>query len=59
MAEYRRSAPISSDLTAFIRLSSMVLPILITSPVAFIWVERVLFADENLSNGNRGIFVTT
>ena len=55
----RRLAPCSRLLTALRRLSSMVLPMLITSPVAFIWVLKLLFASVNLSNGKRGILDTT
>ena len=44
---------------ALSRLSSNVRPTLMTSPVAFIWVESVLCAAGNLSNGKRGILVTT
>ena len=40
-------------------LSSAVRPMLMTSPVAFICVPSELFASANLSNGKRGIFVTT
>ena len=51
--------PYSSDLIALSKDSSKVLPIAITSPVAFIWVPRYLSPSPNLSNGNLGIFVTT
>ena len=51
--------PVSKERTAFNRLSSNVLPTLITSPVAFICVPSFRFASVNLSNGKRGIFVTT
>ena len=50
--------PISNDLTALSRLSSKVLPTLITSPVAFICVLNLFDARTNLSNGNLAIFVT-
>ena len=56
---YRWSTPISSDRTAFRRLSSIVRPMLMTSPVAFICVPSLFCAEVNLSNGKRGIFVTT
>ena len=49
----------SSERIALSRLSSNVRPTLMTSPVAFIWVESVLCAAGNLSNGKRGILVTT
>ena len=51
--------PSSRDRMAFSRLSSMVRPMLMVSPVAFIWVPSTLEARVNLSKGNRGIFVTT
>ena len=51
--------PSSRDRMAFRRLSSMVRPMLMVSPVAFIWVPRTLDASVNLSKGKRGIFVTT
>ena len=37
----------------------MHLPTLMTSPVAFIWVDSWFWAAGNLSKGNRGILVTT
>ena len=43
---------------AFISAPSKLVQMLITSPVAFIWVVRVLFAVMNLSKGRRGIFTT-
>ena len=55
----RCHTPVSRLRMAFSRLSSMVRPMLITSPVAFIWVERRLLAEANLSNGKRAILVTT
>ena len=51
--------PISRDRTALRMLSWRVRPTAITSPVAFIWVDRTLLALVNLSKGNRGILVTT
>ena len=51
--------PVSKERMAFINDSSKLLPIAITSPVAFIWVESLLSAVSNLSNGNLGILVTT
>ena len=51
--------PISSERTAFKRLSSIVRPMAITSPVAFICVDRVLELPSSLSNGKRAILVTT
>ena len=53
------SMRVSRERIAFNRLSSKVLPTLITSPVAFICVPSFRFASVNLSNGKRGIFVTT
>ena len=49
----------SRERMAFKRLSSKLRPTLITSPVAFIWVESWFWAAGNLSKGNRGILVTT
>ena len=37
---------------------SKLLPMAMTSPVAFIWVPRVRLAVVNLSKGRRGIFST-
>lgn len=51
--------PVSSERTAFRRLSSIVRPTDITSPVAFIWVPSWFEASLNLSNGKRAILVTT
>ncbi|OPZ70198.1 MAG: hypothetical protein BWY81_00050 [Firmicutes bacterium ADurb.Bin467] len=51
--------PISSERTAFNRLSSIVRPTDMTSPVAFICVDSLFDAVANLSNGKRAIFVTT
>ena len=56
---YTWLTPISSERIAFRRLSSIVRPMLITSPVAFICVPSLFEAPANLSNGKRGIFVTT
>ncbi|OPY23878.1 MAG: hypothetical protein A4E23_00446 [Methanomethylovorans sp. PtaU1.Bin073] len=53
-----RHMSISSDLIALSNDSSMVLPMAITSPVLFMAVVKVLSAVTNLSNGQRGIFVT-
>ena len=50
--------PVSSERTAFSRLSSIVRPTAITSPVAFIWVPSRLVASLNLSKGKRAILVT-
>ncbi len=55
----RWHTPISRVRMALSRLSSMVRPTLITSPVAFIWVESRFEAVANLSNGKRAILVTT
>ena len=55
----RCCAPISSERTDLSRHSSSVLPMPMTSPVAFICVPSVLAAVENLSNGKRGSFATT
>lgn len=51
-------SPFQATRTALRRLSSKVLPTLITSPVAFICVPSLLSASANLSNGKRGILVT-
>ena len=48
---------VSKERMAFINDSSKLLPIAITSPVAFIWVESLLSAVWNLSNGNLGNFL--
>ena len=48
----------SRERIAFINAPSKLLQMLITSPVAFICVVKVLFALMNLSNGRRGIFTT-
>ena len=50
---------ISRDLIPFNRAASKLLPILIISPVAIIFVPRTLFACLNLSKGHFGIFTTT
>ncbi len=51
--------PISSDRTAFCSDASNVRSMAITSPVAFICVPSERSPKGNLSNGHRGIFVTT
>ena len=55
----RWHTPISSERTAFSRHSSRLLPMAMTSPVAFIWVPSLLLAEVNLSKGKRGSFATT
>ena len=49
---------VSSDRLAFMKDSSRVRPIAITSPVLFMEVESVRSAPLNLSNGQRGILTT-
>ena len=56
--DIRLSTCCSSERIAFIRPPSKLLAILITSPVAFICVVSVLFAEMNLSNGSLGILTT-
>jgi len=51
--------PISSERMALSKLSSNVLPTLMTSPVAFICVPSFRDAPTNLSNGHFGNFTTT
>ncbi len=46
---------VSSEATAFMRASSNVLPIPMTSPMDFIWTP-ILRSTSNLSNGHLGIF---
>ena len=55
----RQSFRSSRERMAFKKLSSKLRPTLMTSPVAFIWVESRFWASGNLSKGNRGILVTT
>ncbi len=54
----RESTCCSRERIAFMSAPSKLSQMLITSPVAFIWVVRVRFAVMNLSNGRRGIFTT-
>ena len=56
--DIRLSTCCSSERIAFIRPPSKLSDILITSPVAFICVVSVLFAEINLSNGSLGILTT-
>ncbi len=58
-AALRVSRDISAPLTAFIIPSSKLLPIAITSPVAFICVPKVRGEPANLSNGHLGSLTTT
>jgi len=51
--------PTSRDRRAFMKDSSIVRPIAITSPVDFIDVPMRASTVGNLSKGHRGIFVTT
>ena len=51
--------PVSSERSAFCRLSWKVRPIAIASPTDFIEVVSVCSAPGNFSNAKRGIFVTT
>ena len=50
--------PVSRERTDFRKHSDSVLPMPMTSPVAFIWVPRVFGAVANLSKGKRGNFAT-
>lgn len=50
--------PVSSERTALSSDSSIVRPMDITSPVAFICVPSLFDASENLSKGKRATFVT-
>ncbi|OQB27862.1 MAG: hypothetical protein BWY13_00118 [Euryarchaeota archaeon ADurb.Bin190] len=59
LPEYPSSLSISRERMAFCMDSSRLLPMAITSPVDFMAVVRLLLARTNLSNGQRGIFVTT
>ena len=56
---FRLSSPISQPRTAFISACSKLVPMAITSPVAFICVPSVRLAYTNLSNGHFGNFTTT
>ncbi len=49
----------SRDLTALRRAASKLFPIAITSPVAAIWVPKLLISLWSLSNGHFGILRTT
>ena len=51
--------PVSSERSAFCRLSAKVRPIAIASPTDFIAVERIGSAPGNFSKAKRGILVTT
>ena len=51
--------PVSSDASAFCRLSWMVRPIAIASPTDFIAVVSSGLAPGNFSKAKRGILVTT
>ena len=51
--------PVSSERSAFCRLSLKVRPMLIVSPTDFIWVPRVSSTGWNFSKVKRGILVTT
>ena len=51
--------PVSSERSAFCKLSWKVRPIAIASPTDFIEVVSVLVAPGNFSKANRGILVTT
>ena len=59
LARWMWFLPSSSERIALRRLSYIVRPTLMVSPVAFICVESLFEASVNLSNGNRGILVTT
>ncbi len=50
---------ISAPRTAFIMAISKLVPIAITSPVAFILEPKLCFAYRNLSKGHLGSFTTT
>ncbi len=52
-------SPVSSERSAFCRLSWKVRPIAIASPTDFIDVVSTCVAPGNFSNAKRGIFVTT
>ena len=54
----RLSTCCSRERIAFIKAPSKFVQMLITSPVAFICVDRLRFAVMNLSNGSLGIFTT-
>ena len=47
---YRCICPVSRERIALRRLSSMVRPMLMTSPVAFIWVDKVLSISSELNS---------
>ena len=52
------SRPSSVEETAFIRACSKLPAMAITSPVAIIWVPRLLSAYTNLSKGHLGYLTT-
>jgi hypothetical protein len=54
-----RFTSVSIDRRAFLKPSSTVRPMAITSPVDFMAVVRVRSAVLNLSKGQRGTFTTT
>ena len=51
--------PISSERIAFWKASLKLLPMLMTSPTAFIWVPRWSLACGNFSNAQRANLTTT
>ena len=50
---------VQRDFRSFISAASKLVPIAITSPVAFIWVPSFRLIPANLSNGHLGNLTTT